>query len=160
MLFIQNSKNEWLELDKEKMLVFYFSGGFHNITKQELEKSKIVECDNWHELYKRTKYCPLEVSIKWPNVWVSPNGLYYNGDAHENRAEEILETIYGEINEYWAGDRLEELGWVRATRTLMWEVRIDSDYWENKKLPQKQYDALWDWCNHHNKRFPQKIEIV
>ena len=86
--------------------------------------------------------------------------MYYNGDAHENRAEEILEVVYGETNEYWAGDRLEELGWIRATRTLMWEVRIDSDYWENKKLTQKQYNALWDWCNHHNKRFPQKIEIV
>lgn len=100
-----------------------------------------------------------EVDIKWPDVWISPEGKYYNGDAHENRAEEILEIIYGENNELWPGDRLEELGWVRATTSLMWEVRIDSDYWSDKRVTQKQYDALWDWCKYHNKAFPQKIEV-
>lgn len=52
MFFIKNSKNEWWELDKETMTVFNFNGGSHNITKQDLESSEILECDGWHELYK------------------------------------------------------------------------------------------------------------
>ena len=160
MFFIKNSENAWRELDKENMTVFNFYGGFHSISTQELESSEILECNGWSELYKIKKWCPLEVSIKWPNVWISPNGLFYNGDAHENRAEEILEVIYEETDVYWPGDRLEELGWIRATRDLMWNVRLDSGYWNNKKLTQKQYDALWDWCKHHNKDFPQNIEVL
>ena len=159
MLFLKDLKGMWWELEKEKMRVFNFNGGSHDISKQELETSDILECDGWHELYKIKKWCPLEVPIRWPNVWVSPDGLFYDGDAHENRAEEILEIIYGETNDCWAGDRLEELGWVRATKSLMWEVRMDSDYWSNKKISQKQYDALWDWCKSHNKTFPKNVEV-
>ena len=48
---------------------------------------------------------------------------------------------------------------MRATTSLMWEVRADSDYWNNRKLSQKQYDALWDWCKIHNKKFPRNVEV-
>lgn len=123
MLFIKNLKGEWWELNKEAMTVSNFNGGFHNITKQDLESSEILECGGWSELYKIKKWCPLEVSIKWTKVWVSPDGRFYDGDAHENRAEEILEILYGEVDVDWPGDRLEELGWIRATTSLMWEVR-------------------------------------
>lgn len=159
MYFIKNSKGEWWELNKEKMEVFNFYGGSHNIIKQELESSEILECNGWGELYKIKKWCPLEVTIKWREVWVSPEGKFYNGEAHDNRAEEILEIVYGEVDVDWAGDRLEEIGWLRATTSLMWEVRMDSDYWKNKSITQKQYDALWDWCNYHNKKFPNNIEV-
>ena len=159
MLFVKNSDGGWWELDKEKMTVSNFNGGFHNIAKQELESSETLECGGWHELYKIKRWCPLEVNIRWRDVWVSPDGRFYNGEAHENRAEEILEIMYGEVDVGWSGDRLEELGWVRATASLMWEVRADSDYWDNKKVSQKQYDTLWDWCKRHNKKFPQNIEI-
>lgn len=160
MLFVKNSKGEWWELNKETMTVSNFNGGFHSITRQELESSETVECEGWHELYIIRRWCPLEVNIRWTNVWISPEGKFYNGDAHENRAEEILEIIYGEIDDScWVGDRLEELGWIRATTTLMWEVRIDSDYWTDKRISQKQYDALWDWCKLHNKKFPALSDL-
>ncbi len=154
MTFIKTSNGSWWELDKNNMTVFNFNGGFHDVTQKHIDESEIITCDSWHELYNLKHWCPLEVTIKYHDVWISPDGKFYNGDAHENRAEEILEIIYGECDVDWAGDRLEELGWIRATTTLMWEVRID-DYWTNKKLKQKQYDALWDWCQCHNKRFPQ-----
>ena len=153
MIFI-NHLNGWWELNKRKMKVFNFNGGYHSITEQELDSSEIFECDGWRELYQAKRYCPLEVHVRWIDVWVSPDGVFCNGDAHENRAEEILEIMYGEVNVYWPGDRLEELGWIRATTSLMWEVRLDSDYWNDKRLTQKQYDALWDWCKCHNKKFP------
>ena len=159
MYFIKNSKREWWELDRDKMTVFNFHGGSHTISKQILESSEILECADWHALYERTNFCPLEVGINYTNVWVSPAGMFYDGDAHDNRAEEILEIVYGETDCFWPGDRLEERGWVRATTSLMWEVRADSDYWDNKKLSPKQYTALQDWCQHHNKKFPQNVTI-
>lgn len=159
MFFIKNSKNEWWELNKENLTVFNFEGGSHNITEEELNSSIVFECDGWNELYNIKHYCPLEVNIRYSEVWISPEGLFYDGDAHENRAEEILEIMYGETDISWFGDRLEELGWIRAAANLMWEVRMDSDYWNNKKLSQKQYDALYDWCEYHDKKFPDNLDI-
>lgn len=159
MLFIKNEKNEWWKLYKEKLLAFDYYGGLHNISQQELENFEILECSNWRELYQMKRWCPLEVNLKWPNVWISPEGLIYEGEAHENRAKDILEIIYGEFDVSWSGDRLEERGWVRATTSLMWNVRINSHYWNHKSLTQLQYDKLWDWCTYHNMCFPKNIEI-
>lgn len=161
MLFIKLlGSNQWLKLYKEKMLVFDFNGDYRNLTNEELESSKMVECDGWHELYKMKKWCPLEVSVNWPDVWISPNGIFFNGKAHETRAEELLEILYGETNVCCPGDRLEELGFIRATISLMWDIRIDSNYWNEKKIKQKQYDSLWDWCKFHKKKFPKNIVVV
>lgn len=159
MFFIKNTKGEWQKLNKEKMMVYDFKGVSYDITQQEVECSEIIDCNGWHELYKIIKWCPLEVNVKWPNVWISPDGLFYDGTAHENRAKEILEIIYEECDVFWTGDRLEELGWIRASANLMWDVRINSIYWDDKKVTQKQYDALWDWCKYHNKSFPNSVEI-
>lgn len=51
-----------------------------------------------------------------------------------------------------AEDFLEEHGWVRVTTSMMWEVR--ESYWFDKDLTQTQLDALWDWCELHNKHYP------
>lgn len=155
MMFIKQN-DIWLELDRDRMEVFGFSGGFHNITEEQLQSCEIVECENWRELYLQKGYCPLEVTVRWHDVWISPEGKFYNGEAHENRAEEILEIMYGETDIDWHGDRLEELGWVRASASLMWEVRGEK-YWKEKDLTQKQYDALWNWCQLHKKLFPQTL---
>lgn len=160
VIFVKNDKNEWLELNETDLTLFNYNGGWHKITKDELEVANKIECDSWNELYNLTHFCPLEVNIRYKDVWISPNGLFYEGDAHENRAEEILEIMYNEKDVSWYGDRLEELGWVRATTSLMWEIRLYSDFWINKRIPQKQYDALWEWCKRHNKEFPNNVEIL
>ncbi|MBO4394736.1 MAG: hypothetical protein J5819_00120 [Eubacterium sp.] len=98
----------------------------------------------------------LKVNKCYPNVWLSPDGNFYNGYAHESCAEDILECIYEITDVDWPGDTLEALGWVRASSGLMWDYRIRSGYWEGKELTQRQYAALIDWCSHHGKRF---IEI-
>ena len=158
MLFINHlDKKQWWEFDKEKMMAFNYDGSYNYVKKEFLEQSEICEYKDWHELYLAKHFCPLEVNIKWGDVWISPEGIFYNGDAHENRAEEILEIIYGETDVHWTGDRLEELGWIRATRTLMWDVRFDE--WIGKTITQKQYDSLWDWCQHHKRKFPEGINI-
>lgn len=156
MLFVKIG-HEWFEYDKENSIVTNYNGGFRKITDTIVE---ITEYENWNDLYEQTQYCPLEVTVKWTEVWLSPNGHFFNGEAHENRAEDILAIMYGKTDVLWAGDQLEEMGWVRAATGLMWEVRLASGYWENKSLTQIQYDALWDWCQYHKKRFPDNIKIV
>lgn len=103
----------------------------------------------------------LLTNVRACDAWLSPDGEFYLGDAHDYRAEEILEFVYGfseeEVQSLWAGDALEKRGWVRLTWTPMWEVRLKKDYWNDKHLTQKQMDALWDWCQCHGKQFPYRI---
>lgn len=155
MTFVKNAKGEWWELDREKMNVWCFCGGWHNITEKELQESEVREYKDWHELTAKTGWCSLEVTPHWPNIWISPEGKCYDGEAHENRAEELLELLYGETDVMWPGDRIQKLGWVRASGGLMWGVRIRDGYWDDKHLTQAQYDALWDWCQCHGQEFPQ-----
>lgn len=159
MEFIKKKENEWWELDRKRQCLFNYDGGYYYIKEEELNNSEIIECKNWNDLYNKTRFCPLEIPLTWGCVWISPDGLFYNGDAHDNRAEEILEIIYNETDILWSGDRLEELGWVRASSDLMWKVRMDSNYWDNRQVTQKQYDSLWDWCKKHNKSFPENLII-
>lgn len=159
-MFIKNAKGQWWELDESSLTVYNFWGGHHSITEEELQHSEKVECAGWRQLYLIKGYCPLVVDVKWPEVWISPNGKYYIGQSHENRAEEILEILYGSDDVHWAGDTLEELGWIRASRNLMWEVRLSSSYWNDKKVTQKQFDALYDWCKYHNKQFPEGGRLI
>lgn len=156
-MFFVNQSDAWWELDKERMMLFNYMGGYNYIDEKHLAESEVFKCKSWHELYLAKHFCPLEVNIRWKDVWVSPDGKFYNGEAHENRAEEILEIIYGEVDVDWSGDRLEELGWIRATTSLMWGVRFDE--WQDKYITQKQYDALWDWCERHKMRFPTDVNI-
>ena len=158
MLFINHlNKNIWWELDKEKMMVFNYSGGYHYIDKESLANAESCECENWHELYLKKSYCPLECDKRGRDIWISPDGKFYEVSSHEVGAECLCEIIYGLEEVDWAGDELESRGWLRATTSLMWEVRFDE--WKEKNITQKQYDALWDWCKYHKKSFPQKVNV-
>ena len=158
MNFIKiSNENNYLELNKEKMLVYNFLGGHHPITQEELNNSEIIELNDWHELYCSKHYCPLETDKYEHAVWISPEGKFYQGNAHEVQAEDLCEIIYGEKEIFCAGDYLEEHGWIRAARTFMWEIRFDE--MNQKQLTQKQYDALYDWCECNRKTFPNGIQI-
>ena len=61
MIFIKESNGSWWELNKDKMEVFSFEGGFHNISDEQLRSLETCECDNWHDLFVLTGWCPLEV---------------------------------------------------------------------------------------------------
>ena len=85
--------------------------------------------------------------------WLAPDGSLYSGNAHENSAADILKNLYGEESKY-AGDILEEKGFVRLTTDLMWDVRFKEGYWEEKELTQDQLDTLYEWCEFHRKKYP------
>lgn len=155
-----NISDIWLELNRDKMIAFNYYGDWRCIEPSDIDILDIREFNSWHDLYVNTGYCPIIVDIRYKDVWVSPDGKYYNGDAHDNRAEEILDIIYGETNVDWYEDRLEELGWIRATTSLMWNMRLEGEYWNNKCLTTQQYTALCAWYNNHGKNIPQNILII
>ncbi len=93
-------------------------------------------------------------TVDFRAVWVSPDGKYYDGDAHENRAREILSELYGMDKVVWPDDKLEKLGWIRLTSNLMWEIRMNEGYFNNRTITQEQLDCIYDWCLKHNKVLP------
>lgn len=156
MLFINHlNKEEWWEFDKNKMMVYNYMGGHNSVDEESIAKAEIYDCNNWHELYLKKHFCPLEVDKWGRDVWISPDGRFYNGNAHEVTAGYLCEIIYGLEDIDYGGDELESRGWIRATTSLMWDVRIDE--WKEKIITQKQYNALWDWCECHKKTFPNDV---
>lgn len=163
MFFINHLRpDEWWEWDRENMKAYNYMGGWHNINENSLGNAQYYECDSWHELYLAKHFCPLETNKHEREVWISPEGKYYYGDAHDLQAEYIADIIYGvhfDICRFdSAGDFLTNKGWIKATTSLMWQVRFDE--WKEKRITQKQYDALWDWCECHKRKFPKGIEVI
>ena len=148
-------RGSWWELDREKLTCYNYLGGHHSITESELSKAHTFECENWHELYLAKHYCPFESDKRSRNAWISPQGKIYEATSHDVTAEHLLDIIYG-LDVHWPGDELASRGWVRVTTSIMWDIRLKE--WESKKLTQSQLNALWDWCNYHNKKFPHIAE--
>ena len=150
MTFIRENET-WWELDAENGIAYNYMGGHHTINKEIISKSFIFECNSWHELYLLKNFCPLETDKQERTAWLSPDGKFYEAQAHEVAAEYLCDIIYG-IEPQWPSDELEKRGWVRITTSLMWEVRFEE--WKSKKLTQKQLDSLWDWCKFHDMKYP------
>ena len=162
MTFLKyKDKEHWWEWGKEKMIAYNYLGGHHNIDENALGGAEYCECDSWHDLYLTKHYCPLEVTKREQDVWISPEGKYYYGEAHAVQAEHLCEIIYGldDARIDWADDYLITLGWIKATTSLMWQVSY-YDNLCNSVMPQAQFDALWDWCQLHQQDFPEGIEVV
>jgi hypothetical protein len=160
MKFINYPNGQWSEWDMKRMLAFNYRHGWCNIDENALGGVECIDLKDWHELYLVKHFCPLRVEKTARDVWISPDGLYYDGDAHEVMAEHILKLIYGEGEDdhiFCAGDKLEKKGWIRATVSMMWQVRFNE--WTGKRITQEQYDALWDYCECHKLRFPDGIEV-
>ena len=160
MFFINHLRpDEWWEWDRENMKAYNYMGGWHNINENSLGNAQYYECDSWHELYLAKHFCPLETDKREREAWISPEGRYYYGEAHAVEAEYICDIIYGNGLDFdYAEDFLEEQGWVRVSSGAMWKVRFDN--WRGKRISQRQYDALWDWCEYHKKEFPKGIEVI
>lgn len=148
--------NGWWELDRNKLTAYNYMGGYNYITEEALSTLETFECDSWHELYSVKHFCPLEATTRCSNGWISPEGKIYEATSHEVTAEDLLEIIYGMKDNNWPGDTLEELGWIKVTTSLMWEIRLNE--WATKELTQCQIDTLWEWCSIHNKTFPYIIK--
>ena len=89
----------------------------------------------------------------YPDVWIAPNGDFYDGEAHANRAAEILHHLYGlnteNLGDFEPVDKLEALGWIRASSGYYWGRRLEDRYYLKKELTQAQLSALYDFCQAH-----------
>lgn len=97
MKFIQYPDQDfWWEWNTERMEAYNYNGGHHSINENGLGDCKYIEAKDWHDLYLKTGYNPMECDVYERDVWISPEGVYYYGDAHAVQAEHICEIIYGQ----------------------------------------------------------------
>ena len=87
------------------------------------------------------------------DLWLSPEGLCYEGDAHAVQAECIMKELYGiELNPFGinsAEEALIDRGWVKLTTSLMYDYfYIDKMY---NNLTEEQQSVYDEWKNYHNK---------
>lgn len=159
MKFIQYPDQDfWWEWNTERMEAYNYNGGHHSINENGLGDCKYIEAKDWHDLYLKTGYNPMECDVYERDVWISPEGVYYYGDAHAVQAEHICEIIYGQwFSIDYADDFLDQKGWIKATTSLMWDL-FYLERLNQSTLPIPQYNALWDWCEIHKMTFPAYAE--
>ena len=161
MKFIQYpDQDAWWEWVTESMKAYNYMGGYHNINENGLGDCSYIEAKDWHDLYLKTGYNPMERSIHERDVWISPDGKFYDGEAHSVTAEHICEILFGEWMDIdHADDYLVERGWIKASTSFMWDFYYEESL-SFRMLPNVQYNALWDWCQLHGKEFPIGIDIA
>ena len=145
-------------IDETKHIVYNYRNGHHYISNEKLNNVEKRDFESWHQIYLQTGFCPLKVDIYERDAWLSPEGEFYEGEAHSLMAEYLCDLLFGEdIDMDEADDYLEGLGWIKVTTSLMWEIRLEC--YQEKRLTQVQYNALFDWCQLHKKEFPADISI-
>lgn len=156
----------WWEWDIEKhKLLNYRGGGFTIDENSDYWAHAVIrhDCDSWHDLYCDTGFNPLEEDIDALDVWISPEGKFFDGNAHSVAAEYIVDLVYGiEIDDPCfigsAEHYLDEHHWIKATRGFMWNI-----YLEHRKdwtMTAKTYGALVQYCEKHNIGIPKGVKIV
>lgn len=157
----------WEWCIETRRLINYMGGGFEIDENSDYwATAQIREFESWHELYKQTGFNPLEADIHDFDVWISPEGKYFEGNAHSVAAEYIIDLVYGiDIDdpcftgsaEYY----LEQHYWIKATRSFMWEIYLKQrKSWE---MTSKTYGALVEYCNKSDKRklnIPKGVKII
>ena len=131
-------------------LINYHGGGFEIDENSEYwATAEIREYDSWHELYKATGFNPLEADITDFDVWISPEGKYFDGNAHAVAAEHIVPLVYGvDIEDPCfignAEQFLEEHHWIKATRSFMWSLYLKHK--TDWTMTPATYGALVNYC--------------
>ena len=129
MKFLKESDNGYWEVDLDKMRLYNYFGGWHEIDENSEEwlEGHLIEAEDWHDLYTKTGFIPFlsweerKYTDKW-DCWVSPNGELYFCAAHECAAEDLCEIIYGLTYNHGygiisdAGDELYDRGWRKGSR--------------------------------------------
>lgn len=151
----------WNEFDEANLLARNLVGGYRKIDKNSFEyiNSTIIEAENWHDLHLKTGWLGPWVTIIYPHAgWLTPDGLFYQCNAHDIDAVKIVEFLYGKyMDTSEAADFLTQRGWLKITTSLMWDIRLEE---ENKwYLTPIQEKKLFEWCHAMDMEFPKgKIE--
>lgn len=161
-----NPEGVWWEWDEQNMKLRNFMGGGFDIDENSDYWAHAVTlrgCDSWHDIYEAYGQNPLESDVTAFDAWISPNGEFFEGNAHRVQAEYICNLVYGidvddplfmgEAEDYLIGH-----GWIKATRSFMWSIYQQRD--TTWKMTQKTYDALFDYCTTHKLKMPKDIDII
>lgn len=156
----------WWEWRRDRMRLVNFRGGGFNIDENadywalaEIHE----EFGSWHDLYVATGFNPLVEDIDAFDVWISPEGQYFDGNAHAVAAEGIVPLVYGvDIDDpCFIGNAetfLEEHHWIKATRSFMWQVYLE--HRTDWTMTRKTYGALVNYCNNHKLKIPKRVTIL
>lgn len=161
-LWEKYSEGYW-EWDEERMRLYNYHGGWHDVDENSDDwlDGVMIEAKDWHDLYLRTGFCPVETDIYERDAWLSPDGKFYEGEGHSVCAEWICDILFGLKEEdlpYSAESYLVERHWLKVTTTFMWGLYLaDKPYFE---MTQAQMNSLFDWCQLHKRQMPEKIYII
>lgn len=155
----------WWEWSTEKMKLLNFRGGGFSIDENAdyWLTAEIRDFDSWSELYHSTGFNPIEEDIDALDVWISPEGKYFDGNAHSVAAESICKLVYnrdydddiiGDSAEYY----LEQHHWIKATRGFMWKVYLD--HRKDWSMTRATYGALVNYCKHNRLNIPKGVMII
>lgn len=153
----------WLWTPETMTLCNFNGGGFDIDENADYWITAIVyQFEDWHELYCAKGVNPLKVDVTSRDVWISPEGEFFEGEAHSVAAEKITKLVYGKEFDYFsmydAEDFLTDHKWVKATTSFMWKLYIKEDKeWE---MTQKTFDSLFDYCKAHKLDMPKKVRII
>ena len=137
----------YLRVDYDKMRLYNFKGGWQDIDENSDEWmfATIVEADSWRDLYLKTGYCPLACSYTTRDIWMDPDGVTYEGFAHELCAERIGEILFGKEDMY--GDDLINLGWIKLTTSLMLSIYLERGFYDSITYEQESCLRKWAEAN-------------
>lgn len=124
---------------------------------------KHPEIRSWHELYKKTGYNPLQATIHAFDVWISPEGEFWGGDAHMVAAKKISEIYYGYQCDDYSGEcetYLIDHGWLKATRSAMWPYYLRDNEETAWTTTPEAFMSLIEYCEKHNQKIPMNIQYL
>lgn len=136
-------ERDYWEWDRDRMRLYNYDCGHYDINENSDSwmLATVKEADSWHDLYVKTGYCPLYVDYTERDLWVSPDGICYYGEAHEVRAEDICEILWD--NKNGGGDELDRLGWIKLTTSGMLTYYIDYGMYDHITVAQEQIIRKW-----------------
>lgn len=162
--FKNRSEPEYWLWDPHNMTLNNYCGGGFDIDEnaEYWMTAQIYDAESWHELYITRHWNPVQGNVSDNDVWISPEGNFFYGDAHAVAAEKIVDVVYGLKKKIFGMDCAEDYllnhHWIKATRSLMWSIYLqDKETW---KMTQRTYDALYDYCKLHNLPMPNNVELI
>ena len=155
MTFVKLSgEPHFYRFNQEKFRLYNFRGGWRSIDENSTDwmYSTHIEAEDWHDLYLSTSYNPMLASVMDRDVWLDPEGRFYDGEGHSLCAEYICEILWGYTDDnppeaMWsADDFLIRKGWVKLTPDAMLPYYISQGMYE--RLSEYQVHSIRDWANH------------
>ena len=154
--FVQLSgSKDWLYWDGTKMYLENIKGGWYPIKEDTPEwlDATIEEYDNWYELCKAKHYYPTQCSHTNCDCWLSPDGRFFDGNAHACEAEYLCEYLYNhEVTIMTCDDYLIEHGWVKLTTSLMYNIYEENGMY--RFITPEQRESIRLWCDAHERLYP------